>query len=113
MNTEITATTGDNLKSITGRKGRVITFNQYDPMNRLKRVTFNDGSNVQYTYDVVGRATTISDSISGNLNYTYNDFGCSNCSGRGLDRIASETSPLSTINYTYDQGKFRGHHIYL
>ena len=96
-------TTGDNLKSITDRKGQITTFNQYDPTNRLKKVTFNDGSNIQYTYDVVGRATTISDSISGNLSYTYNDFGCSSCSGRGLDRIATETSPLSTINYTYDQ----------
>ena len=99
---EITPTTGDNLKSITDRKGQVATFNQYDPMNRLKMRTFGDGSTVQYLYDAAGRVTSIDDSVSGAIGYAYNDYGCQTCSGRGLDLISRGTTPLGTINYTYD-----------
>ena len=101
-NTEITPTTGDNLKMYTDRKGQATNFNQYDPMNRLKLMTFNDGSYLQYTYDAAGRATSIYDSISGAIGYTYNDHGCSSCGGRGLDLISEEQTSLSTIDYTYD-----------
>ena len=101
-NAEITPATGDNLKSYTDRKGQTTTFNQFDPMNRLKLVTFNDGSTINYLYDAAGRATSINDSISGLIGYTYNDHGCPSCNGRGLDRISQETMPLGTIDYTYD-----------
>lgn len=103
---EITPTTGTNLKSYTDRKGQTSTFNQYDPMNRLKTVTFGDSSTITYLYDAIGRATGSSDSISGAIGYTYNDFGCatqSACSGRGLDRISRETTPFGTIDYTWDK----------
>jgi RHS repeat-associated protein len=102
-NAEITATTGENLKSYIDRKGQTTTFNEYDVQNRLKKITFNDGSNIQYSYDAVGRASSINDSIAGIIGYTYNDFGCTSCGGRGLDLISQETTPLSTVNYTYDQ----------
>ncbi|MBI5674452.1 MAG: hypothetical protein HZC48_01325 [Nitrospirae bacterium] len=101
--TEITPTTGDNLKSITDRKGQVTTFNEYDSRNRIKKITYQDGSYVQYTYDTVGRIDYINDSISGFIDYTYNDFGCTTCSGIGRDRISQEVTPLGTIDYTYDK----------
>jgi RHS repeat-associated protein len=101
-NAEITPSTGDNLKTYTDRKGQATTFNQYDPKNRLQQVTFGDSSYIQYMYDAAGRTTNIYDSISGAIGYTYNDYGCSTCGGRGLNRIAEETTPLSTIDYTYD-----------
>lgn len=101
-NIEITPSTGDNLKNYTDRKGQVTTFNQYDLMNRLRQVTFNDGSTIQYVYDAAGRATSISDSLSGTIWYTYNDYGCPTCDGRGVDRISQEQTPNSTVNYTYD-----------
>lgn len=42
----------------------------------------------------------------GAIGYGYNDYGCSTCSGSGLDRIAQEVTPLSTIDYTYhDDGR--------
>ncbi len=72
-------------------------------MNRLKKVTYQDGSNIQYTYDLAGRVTGINDTISGVITYTYNDFGCSNCSGRGINRIAEESTALQTVDYTYDE----------
>lgn len=100
--TEITATTGDNLKSITDRKGQTTTFNSYDAMNRVKKITYHDGSYTDYTYDAAGRVDYINDSISGYIDYTYNDFGCTTCTGRGMDRIAQEATPLGTIDYTYD-----------
>ena len=71
-------------------------------MNRLKLFTFNDGSYLQYTFDAAGRTTSIYDSISGAIGYIYNDYGCSSCGGRGVDRISEEETPLSTIDYTYD-----------
>ncbi len=100
---EITPTTGDNLKSITDRKGQTRTYNQYDPMNRLKKITYQDNSFTEYTYDLAGRVDYINDSISGFIDPTYNDFGCTTCTGRGLDRISKETTPLGTIDYTYDK----------
>lgn len=100
---EITSTTGDNLKSITDRKGQTTTFNEYDAMNRIKRITYHDSSYTDYTYDAVGRVDYINDTISGYIDYTYNDFGCSNCSGRGYDRISKEVTSLGTIDYTYDK----------
>ncbi len=99
---QIAPATGDNLMSYTDRKGQVTTFDQYDPMNRLLKVTYNDSSYLQYTYDAVGRATNIYDSITGAIARTYNDYGCSSCSGRGLDLVSQEVTPLSIINYTYD-----------
>src|SRR5574341_636756 len=95
---EITATTGENLKSFTDRKGQRTTFNEYDSMDRLKKVTFQDGSYIQNTYDAVGRVTNIYDSISGSITREYNDYGCSSCSGRGLDLISREITPLGIID---------------
>lgn len=99
---EITLTTGDNLKSITDRKGQVTTFNEYDSMNRVKKITYHDSSFTDYTYDLAGRIDYINDSVSGYIDYAYNDFGCTTCSGRGMDRIAQEVTSLGTIDYTYD-----------
>ncbi len=99
---EITLLTGDNLKSITDRKNQVTTFNEYDSMNRVKKITYNDGSFTDYTYDLAGRIDYINDSVSGFIDYTYNDFGCTTCGGRGMDRIAQEVTPLGTIDYAYD-----------
>ncbi|MBI5674455.1 MAG: RHS repeat protein [Nitrospirae bacterium] len=100
---EITPTTGDNLKSITDRKGQTTTFNEYDFMGRIKKITYDDGSTVNYTYDLAGRIDYINDSVSGFIDYTYNDFGCTTCSGIGRDRISQEVTPLGTIDYTYDK----------
>ena len=94
--------TGDNLKSVTDRKGQVTTFNEYDSAGRVKKITYHDGSFTTYTYDLAGRVDYINDSVSGFIDYTYNDFGCTTCGGRGMDRIAQEVSPLGTIDYTYD-----------
>ncbi|MDI6800834.1 MAG: RHS repeat-associated core domain-containing protein [Thermodesulfovibrionales bacterium] len=95
--------TSDNLKTMTDRKGQTTTFNQYDLMNRLKKITYHDNSFTEYTYDAAGRVDYINDSVSGYIDYLYNDFGCTSCSGRGMDRIAKETTPLGTIDYTYDK----------
>ena len=94
--------TSDNLVSMTDRKGQVTTFNTYDLMNRVKKITYHDSSFTDYTYDLAGRIDYINDSISGFIDYTYNDYGCSACGGRGMDRIAQEVTPLGTIDYTYD-----------
>jgi RHS repeat-associated protein len=73
-------------------------------MNRLTRANYADGSYTTYTYDAVGRVVSITDSISGTISYTYTNGGCSTggCSGGAADKVASETTPLGTINYTYD-----------
>ncbi len=89
---EITLTTGDNLKSITDRKGQVTTFNEYDSMNRVKKITYHDGSYVTYTYDSVGRVLTVTDTVTGTIQYTYS----------GGDKITRETTPLGIIDYNYD-----------
>ena len=101
--TEITPTTGDNLKSVTDRKGQTTTFNAYDARNRVTRKTYHDGSYTAYAYDEAGRMSTIEDSLAGTIQYAYNDFGCTTgCSGSGVNRISEESTPLGTIEYTYD-----------
>ena len=72
-------------------------------MNRVKKITYHDGSYTDYTYDVVGRVDRIDDTISGYIDYTYNDFGCTTCTGRGMDRISKEVTSLGTVDYTYDK----------
>jgi len=106
-NTEITPTTGDNLKTITDRKGQLTTFSIYDLMNRIKKITYHDNTHTDYTYDVLGRTDYIGEYDSGNnllsyIDYTYSDFGCGACTGSGLDKISREQTQLGTIDYTYD-----------
>jgi len=95
--------TSDNITSVTDRKGQT-TFLTYDTMNRISRIDYADGSYTAYAYDAVGRLTTVSDSISGSLSYTYTDTGCGTgtCGGIAMDKVASETTPLGSINYAYD-----------
>ena len=101
--TEITPTTGDNLKSVTDRKGQTTTFDSYDVRNRVTRKTYHDGSYTAYAYDEAGRMSTIEDSLAGTIQYAYNDFGCTTgCSGSGVSRISEESTPLGAIEYTYD-----------
>ena len=93
--------TSDNLLSLTDRKGQTTTY-IYDQMNRLTKATYADGSYTDYSYDAAGRLIAAADSLSGAISYTYNDYGCSTCSGRGMDRIAQETTPHGSVSYTYD-----------
>jgi RHS repeat-associated protein len=98
----ITSATGDNLKSVTDRKGQKTTFQSYDAMSRPLQIAYQDGSSVQFTYDAGGRITGILDSLSGAIGYTYSGSGCSSCSSGAPDKIISETTPQGIINYTYD-----------
>ena len=93
----------DNIISVTERNGQTTTFT-YDPMNRITLAEYADGSFTTYQYDAAGRIATISDTISGVISYTYTDSGCSTgtCGGTAVDRLASETTPQGTINYSYD-----------
>ncbi len=99
---EITPTTGDNLKSFTDRKGQTTTFDEYDPAGspeagHLRRC---------FDHPVHLRRRRAGDADRRfplrQHRYTYNDYGCGSCSGSALDRIATETSPDSTVNYSYD-----------
>ena len=99
---EISPATGDNLKSITDRKGQTTTFNEYDAMNRPKKITYHDSSYTEYTYDAGGRTDYINDSISSYIDITYSGFGCATCAGSGKDRIAQVVTPFGAIDYTYD-----------
>ena len=89
---EITSTTGNNLKAYVDKSNRTTTFNSYDQMDRLINATLPDGTIIQYSYDINGRVVSISDSNSGIISFVYDV----------LDRVIQETTPLGTINYTYD-----------
>jgi RHS repeat-associated protein len=93
--------TSDNLITYTSRRGPVTTYS-YDLMNRVQRISYQDGSYTDYTYDSAGRVDYVNDSLYGYIDWTWNDFGCTSCSGRGIDRLAQERTALGTIDYTYD-----------
>ena len=69
----------------------------------MTRATYTDGSCTSYAYDAAGRLLTITDSVSGTTSYTYSGTGCgSGCGGSIADKVATETTPLGSISYTYD-----------
>src|SRR5205809_329988 len=67
-----------------------VTRSQYDELNRLTQVTFQDTSTVAYTYDARNRITQIVDSANGTITRQYD----------GLDRVMPETTPEGVVNYT-------------
>jgi len=76
---------------VTDRKQQVTDY-QYDDLDRLSVVTFQDSSTTTYTYDAGDRLTQIADSINGTITRGYDNF----------DRLTSETTPQGSISYTYD-----------
>ncbi len=93
--------TSDNITRLTDRKGQTTTYT-YDLMNRLRRATYHDGSYTEYAYDTAGRLISVSDSVSGSITYTYTGTGCGTGCSAVPDKVASETTPLGSISYTYD-----------
>jgi len=92
----------DNLIRLINRKGQP-TRPIYDFRNRLKRIDYADGGYTEYTYDAAGRITEIYDSVSGSVQYKYSDTGCvSGCTGRPVDKVIQEITPLGSISYEYD-----------
>ena len=73
------------------RNGQV-TGSQYDELNRLTQVTFQDTATVAYTYDAGDRVTHVADSINGTITRQYD----------GLDRLTQEVTAEGTVTYTYD-----------
>lgn len=76
---------------MTNRKQQVTGY-QYDDLDRLSVVTFQDSSTITYTYDAGDRLTQIADSLNGNITRGYDNF----------DRLTSETTPQGSISYTCD-----------
>lgn len=99
---EIQPATGDNLKSVTDRKGQATTFDVYDPVGRLKTVSFADGATIQYNYDAGGRLESVDDSVGGLVALTYDNQGCTTCGGTALDKVKTETTALGIVEYGYD-----------
>ena len=87
------------LSYFLSRKSQTTTYN-YDKINRVIRADYADGSNTAYTYNAVGRLTTVSDSVIGTISYTYSDTGCPSCGG--VDKLIQEVTLLGGINYSYD-----------
>jgi YD repeat-containing protein len=91
-----------NLTKITDRKGQVTTY-WYDKEDQLKRADYSDGNYTKGVYDAVGRLISVYDSISGRIEYAYSDTGCATgCSGRAINKVIRETTPIGGISYTYD-----------
>jgi len=81
-----------NLVKKTDAKKQVTTY-EYDLLNRLKKISYPTVALVTYTYDSLGRRTSMADS-RGTINYTYDALG----------RLLSVDGPLAndTIVYIYD-----------
>lgn len=86
-----------NMLSMTDRKGQTTSYT-YDGMNRRSQIDYADGSYTTYDYDSLGRVTTINDSVSGTITYTYSTADM----GIPVGKVLSESTPLGTINYSYD-----------
>jgi RHS repeat-associated protein len=83
-----------NAATWTDRRGQ-ITTRTYDALNRPHIIDYADGSAITYTFDSRNRVTQIDDNESGatqSIVRGYDDF----------DRVQSETTPLGSIGYTYD-----------
>jgi RHS repeat-associated protein len=86
-----------NLQSKTDRNSRTISYT-YDALNRL----LSKSTGVQYTYDLAGRSTQVSDA-TGNYGFTYDN----------MDRLIGTTTQYTFVpgaysnSYTYDAGSNR------
>jgi len=86
-----------NQATRTDGKGQTTNYD-YDSRNRLTQVQYPSGAEVSYTYDAVGNALTMKDSL-GTTVYQYNALG----------RLTSETDPFGrTVRYSYDDLARRG-----
>ncbi|MCG5472889.1 DUF6531 domain-containing protein [Micromonospora sp. LAH09] len=80
------------MREETDGKGQKNVYD-YDNLDRVKKITFQDGKTVQYTYDADGNLKEIIDP-SGLTVLTYDGFG----------RPTGKTSPgAGTITYGYDR----------
>ncbi len=80
-----------NVATHTDFTGEVTAY-YYDAHNRLERVEYDDGSEVSYTYDMLGRRVSVTDS-RGITAYQYDIRG----------RVTLITNPDgSQVGYTYD-----------
>ncbi len=64
----------------------------YDSLDRLTRVVYPDGEQVDYAYDPMGNRLSLTSSVQGVTTYTY-DAG---------DRLLSVTDPGGTTSLTWD-----------
>jgi YD repeat-containing protein len=87
------------LDTFTARNGQM-TKRTYDTANRLSFIGFGATaqapttyeSTISYAYDKGDRMLSAADSVGGTIGYTYD----------GLDRMTQETTPLGTVQYSYD-----------
>ena len=88
----------------------------YDIADNPTQITLRDGDLLQYTYDALGRTASLNAPESFNdATYTYDDLGrllLADGGGKGvsvaysydeLGRVLSETTPLGTVSYAYDE----------
>jgi RHS repeat-associated protein len=81
-----------NVLTFTKRAGQVIT-NAYDNVSRLTGSTYSNGDPaLSYSYDGLGRETSITRTGISTLSYTYDALGRQN----------SETQGSRTVSYEYD-----------
>jgi YD repeat-containing protein len=50
-----------------------VALREYDPLDRLHTLTYNDGSTITYSYDDRDRITQISGSTAGTIARGYDD----------------------------------------
>jgi len=80
------------IATVTDGKSQLRTLS-YDNLDRLTKITYSNGSYVQFVFDKDGNLTARNDTVGGNTTYSYDE----------LSRLLSETLPGSTSNnYTYD-----------
>jgi YD repeat-containing protein len=79
------------LKSRVDRNNRTTSYT-YDALNRVRTVTYADGSIVTMTWDGGNRLTRIDDTANGTITRQYD----------GLDRLKQEASPQGEVDYQYD-----------
>ncbi len=65
-------TTISRLATMTDGKGQLWSYD-YDPLDRLKKITLDDGSTVRFTYDPDGNLTDRIDP-SGTWHFVYDDL---------------------------------------
>jgi YD repeat-containing protein len=81
-----------NVTSRTDVSNRV-TLYEYDPLDRLDKVTLPDTGVVDYTYDVEGRLSSVKDPRGLITSFTYDGWG----------RVLARSSPdTGTTTFTYD-----------
>ncbi len=93
----------ERLHTVGAGTQSLLTRYDYDPLQRLAKVTSLGGKSTTASYDLMGRRTTIDNSDTGKVSFRYD------LASNIVGKITPKLRPANTeVSYTYDHNRLTG-----